>query len=98
MPSKLIIVINIILDYVQRISYRNVRVQGSDIRWYHCFFIFNENISEVVGKRDGVISVVVFIFGISFQNVSFVFVGKTVEWGDTTGRIGTSGLSIFGWL
>ena len=43
----------------------------------------NRRISDVAGKHGGVISVVVSIVGISFQNLSYVFVDKIVEWGAT---------------
>ena len=38
-PNKLIIVVNIILDYVWRINYTNVCLQGSDVKWYHYLVI-----------------------------------------------------------
>ena len=37
-PSELIIIVNIILDYVGRIKYKDVRVQRSDIE---CTIIFS---------------------------------------------------------
>ena len=64
-PSKLIIIINTILVYVQRINYRNVLECLSDV-------VNSGNISAVVGKRGRILGVVIFIF--SFKNVSYVFV------------------------
>ena len=61
-PSKLMIIINIILDYVWCINYWNVCVQGSDVKWYRYLITFNGSISYVVGKRDRILGVVIFIF------------------------------------
>ena len=46
------------------------------------FIISNGNISDIVGKRGRILGVAIFIFNISFQNVSYVLV-KTIQWGAT---------------
>ena len=80
--SKLIIIINIILDHVQCINYKNVRVQRSDVKWYHTLAISNDYNPDVVEKGDRILGVVIFIFNLRFQNINYVFV-KTVQLGDT---------------
>ena len=89
---------NIILDYVLRINYRNVLVQGGDVKWRHYFVIFNGNISDVVGKRGRIFGVVIFIFNIALRMLAVYLLrfynGKPLY--ETIGRIGTPGLCIFG--
>ena len=57
------------------------------------------SISDVVGKRGRILGVVIFIFNISFKNVSYVFVklynGQPLY--ETIGRVETPDLCIFGW-
>ena len=55
-------------------------MQGSDVKSYHYPVIFNENISDVVGKHGRILSIVNFVFNIVFDNVGYVFV-KIVQWG-----------------
>ena len=95
----MIIVINIIPEYVQPINYRNVCVQRNDVKWYHYFIVFNGNIPDVVRKRSRILGVVIFIFNIDFQNICYVFVqlynGEPLH--ETIVAKGALGLYIFGW-
>ena len=57
---------------------------GTIGKWYHYFVIFYRNISDVAVKRGRIFGAVIFIFNISFKNVSYVFViivqpGATIE-------------------
>ena len=45
-------------------------------------FIFDGNISDIVGKHGRILVVIIFMFNISFKNVSYVFV-KIVQLGAT---------------
>ena len=58
--------------YNKRIGYRNVRVQSGDIKRYYYLVSFHRNIPDVVGKCRRIFSVDIFIFNISFENVSCV--------------------------
>ena len=78
-PNKLIIIINVILDYVERMSYRSVRVEGKSVK-HHYLVICSGNISVLLRKGGRVLGVVILIFHKSFQNGSYVFVA-TVQWG-----------------
>ena len=92
-PNKLIIIINVILDYVERMSYRSVRVEGKSVK-HHYLVICSGNISVLLRKGGRILGVVILIFHKSFQNVSYVFVA-TVQWGPSVWKNRTYGNS---WL
>ena len=94
-PSKLIIIINVILDYVQRINYGNVRVQGSDVKGYHYFIIFNGNISDVVGKRCRIFGIAIFISSLRILAIYLLRLCSREPLYETIDRIETPSFCIF---
>ena len=66
---------------------------------YIKFAILDIKVRFTFGESDLYYKVIIFMFNISFKNVSYVFV-KIVQRGatiyETIGRIGTPGLCIFG--
>ena len=98
-PGKSIIIVNIILGYVKCTSYGNVCVQGSDVKWYHYFLIFNGNISDVVENLVEFLTLLFLYLTLASRMLAMyllrLYNGEPLY--EATGHIGTLGMCIFGW-